>query len=136
MSAPRLIIAYKDSATQKRVARALATNARTVETTGSAACLMETLLRGSRPVVVLGDGLEEGLSLATLVPLLKQCNPHATIILVAEDLSTSDEFKVRQQGVFYRASRPVCSAGWDELQLAVDCACNKMNSAVTTARVH
>ncbi len=136
MSATKLIIAHKDYTSRLRIARMLIAGDGEVETTGSAACLMESLMRGGRPVVVLADGLEEELTLAALVPLLKSCNPHATIILVADDLSWSDELKMRQQGIFYRTHRPVCAAGWDELQLAVACACKRIRPAGTPVCAH
>lgn len=98
----------------------------TVETTGSAAHLMRNLLHGELSVVVLGDGLEEGLSVATLIPLLKSCDPHLTIILVDDEVSPVEELKVCQQGIFYRTNRPACALGWEELKLAVDCACSKL----------
>lgn len=129
MSIPKVIIAEKNPISRSRTARALASKAGAVETTGSAACLMGDLLHGGSTVIVLGDGLEENLSLATLVQLLKSCNPRSTIILAADDVSPAEELKVRQQGVFYRTNRPVCDLGWDELQLAVACACNKVVAA-------
>lgn len=134
MPATELIIAHKDQASRSRIARMLADYAGSTATTGTAAGLMAMLLRGGRPVVVLAGGLEEELALTSLVPLLKSCNRHATIIVVADDLSSSDELKVRQQGIFYRTNRPLCATGWDELQLAVACACNKMRLACTPVR--
>jgi hypothetical protein len=87
---------------------------------------MGSLLHGGRSVVVLADRLAEGLPLPALVPLLKRCNPHAAIILAADDVPRQEEFKVRQQGIFYRANRPAGAAKWDELQLAIDCACSRV----------
>ncbi len=125
MSELKVIIAEKNHVSRTRIAQVLADKAYTVETTGSAAYLMRNLLHGDLSVVVLGDGLEEGLSVATLIPLLKSCDPYSTIILVGDEVSLADELKVCQQGIFYRTNRPNCDLGWDELQLAVECACNK-----------
>ncbi len=121
-----IIIAAKNRISRRRLARALAGRAGRVETTGSAARLMSSLLHGGRSVVVLADGLAEGLALPTLVPLLKRCNPQTAIILAADDVPRREEFKVREQGIFYCAHRPVGAMAWDELQLAVDCACNRV----------
>lgn len=126
MVEPTIIIAANNQRRRTRMASVLAEKGRSVKTTGSAASLMESLLHGGLSVVVLGDGLEEGLSVASLIPLLKICSPHSTIILATDEVSPTEERTVRQQGIFYRINRPVCPTGWDELQLVVECACNKV----------
>ncbi|MBW6512239.1 MAG: response regulator [Desulfuromonadaceae bacterium] len=136
MLEPKVIIADKNLISRAGMARALAAKIYTVEYTGSAASLMESLLHDGSSVVVLGDGLEEGLSVASLVTLLKSCSRHSTIILVADEVSASEELKVRQQGIFYRTNRPVCALGWDELQQAIDCARNKVMLATRAFRPH
>ena len=124
MLRPILIVAGKNPIQRARMARMLSDGIAAIATTGSAACLMEMLLRGKRSIVVLSDGLEENLSFTRLIPLLKSCNPHLIIILASDDVSHSDELCIGQQGVFYRTNQPDCAEGWDELQLAVHCACN------------
>ena len=136
MPKPTIIIAAKNRIRRSRMARALASQAGRVETTGSAACLMESLLHSGRSVVVLVDRLAEGLPLPALVTLLKRCNPHAAIILAVDDMPRQEEFKVRQQGIFYRANRPVDATRWDELQLAVDCACSRVLLESGSVRSH
>ena len=130
MPGPRIIIAGKNPIQRARMARMLSDEIISIETTGSAACLMEKLLHGGMSIVVLIDGLEEGLGFAHLVPLLKSCSPHSTLILATDEVSSSEELCIRQQGVFYRTNQPDCAEGWDELQLAVDCACNSILYAV------
>jgi len=124
MPRPKIIVAGKNPIHRARTARMLSDGDVSIETTGSAAYLMEMLLHGGRSIVVLSDGLEEGLSFAHLVPLLKSCNSRSTIILATDDVSHVEELRIRQQGVFYRTNQPACAEGWEELQLAVDCACN------------
>ena len=124
MSKFTVIVAGKNPIQRARMSRMLSDGAVTIETTGSAARLMEMLLHGGLAIVVLNDGLEEGLSFAHLVPLLKSCNSRATIILATDDVSHAEELCIRQQGVFYRTNQPACAEGWEELKLAVDCACN------------
>ena len=136
MSGPTIIIAEKNHLSRTRMALAFAERNHFVKTTGSAAYLMQNLLHGGLSVVVLGVGLYEGLSLTTLIQLLKSCDPHSTIILVSDDVSPTEEVKVRQQGIFYRTNRPICALGWDELQQAVDCACNKIRLRTTPFRSH
>lgn len=136
MFKPGVIVAEKNPFTRARVARMLSANAHHVETTGSAAELMQALLRGRFSVVVLGDGLEEGLSVAVLVRLLKSCNPDVTIILLADEIPQAEARRIRQQGIFYHSNRPACGPGWDELQLAVACACKEDLTTPIAQRVH
>jgi len=136
MQQPEIIIAADNPVSRSRMARVLADKARSVECTGSAACLMDSLLRGGPFIVILGDGLEEGLSVVQLVTLLKSCNPRATIILAADDVSPTEEVKVRQQGLFFRTTCPVNALGWEELQLAVECACKKVLQGTMPVHVH
>ncbi|MCK4507093.1 MAG: hypothetical protein KAU27_01030 [Desulfuromonadales bacterium] len=136
MSGPKIIIAEKNQISRTRMARALEEMAHPLEATGSAAYLMQNLLHGELSVIVLGDGLEEGLSVATLVSLLKSCDPDSTIIHVSDDVHPLEEIKMRQQGIFYRMNRPICALGWDELQLAVECACNRAMLATMSCRSH
>jgi len=129
MPRPTIIVAGKNQIQRTRAARMLSDGSISIETTGSAAHLMEMLLHGGLAIVVLIDGLEEGLSFAHLVPLLKSCSSRAIIILAADGVSHAEELCIRQQGVFYRTNQPACAEGWDELQLAVDCAWNSALSA-------
>ena len=131
---PKILIAEKNLVIRTRMARALAASAGGVETTASAAHLMQFLLQGGSSVVVLGESLEEGLPVSTLVPLLKSCNPRSSIIFVADHVSPVEEVKVRQQGIFYHTSRPACALGWAELQSAVACACKQVMAAAGSYR--
>jgi DNA-binding NarL/FixJ family response regulator len=136
MSGNRIIIADKHPVIRNRMVSLLTVSTHSVVTTSSTAHLMQDLLQGGQPIIVLGDGLEEGMPVATLVRLLKCCNPHATIILVADDVALEEERRVRQQGIFYRANRPRCAMGWDELQLAIACACRSVIPARVSYSAH
>ncbi len=133
---PKIIIAEKNQVIRSRMARALSGLDHIVETTASAAHLMGKLLHSGLSIVVLGEGLEEGLSVSMLVPLLKSCNPHSTIILVADDVLPVEEVKVRQHGIFYHTNRPLCALGWNELKQAVSCACNQTKYETAFSRAH
>lgn len=135
-SEPKIIVADKNQISRRRMARALAERTLPLEATGSAAYLMQNLLHDGPSVIVLGGGLEKELSVVTLVSLLKSYDPHSTIILVADNVSPSEEIKVCQKGIFYRMNRPVCALEWNELQLVVDCACNRVMYATMSSRSH
>lgn len=122
---PEIVIADNNKEMRQRMAKILSDRMHSVRTTRSAAHLMHHLLHGMRPLVILGDGLEEGLSIANLLPLLKSCLPSLTVILVTDDLSFPEEVKVRQSNIFYRMNRPVTEECWHELQQAIECACRE-----------
>lgn len=136
MSTTGIIIAASHSACRNRMAQALTDEGAKVDTTDSAACLMAELLRGGSPIVILSDGLEEGLSLATLVPLLKRCNRHATIILAAADLPLEEEIKIYRSGIFCRTGQSFGATGRGELQLAVACAHRRLEQVAVPAICH
>ena len=70
---------------------------------------------------MLGSKFDE-LSAAELIPLLKQCNRRLTIILVSADASLPLIRKLRREGIFYHALRPVDGEGKEEIRKAVQCA--------------
>lgn len=128
---PEIVIADNNHKMRERMANALADREYAISTTGSAALLMHHLLHGKRPVVILGDGLEEGLTVSNLLSLLKSCVPTLLVILITGDLSFPEEVKVRQQEIFYRMHRPESAACWGELYQAVECACKGATLAVS-----
>lgn len=128
---PEIVIADNNQSMRQRLAKALEGGKHAVRTTGSAALLMHHLLHGERPVVVLGDGLEEGLTVSTLLPLLQSCAPSLPVILVTDVLSLCEEVKICQQEIFYRMHRPETAACWDELYQAIESACQGVTPAGT-----
>jgi len=122
MTSSSLIIAEKNPATRRQLARGLAASADPVTTTGSAAQLLEHLLHNDCQVVVLGGHVEENLSLTAQIRLVKRCNPHLAIILVADEVSLGQERTVRDAGIYYRTNHPESADDWAELQTAVACA--------------
>ena len=136
MFKPKIIVAEKNRNTRSQIAKVLSEQAYAVETTESAAQLMHSLLQSNFSVVVLGDGLDEDIPMAGLVKLLKRCCPQTTIILVADNVSPIEERMVRQQGIFYQANRPICAMGWNELQLAVSCACQSLTPETISTTAH
>lgn len=136
MSAPAIIIAASHSAFRNRMAQVLTEKGTPVETTDSAACLMAALLRGGAPIVILSDGLEEGVPLPRLVPLLKRCNRHATIILAAVGLPLEEEIKIHRSGIFCRTGQSIGATDRNELQLAVTCAQRRQSQVAFPANCH
>jgi DNA-binding NtrC family response regulator len=128
MPGPGLIIADKNAVTRKQMANLLMDAGYDVMVTGSAAKTLHGVLNKTAQVVLLGTALDEFTS-AELVPLLKKCNRDLMIILVADDTPLPLMRKVRQEGIFYHALRPVEPKDDEEIRQVVKCAMKSMTRA-------
>lgn len=122
---PGLLIADKDAGTRRKMANLLIEAGYDVMVTDSAAKTIYGVLNKTAEVVLLGTALGE-FTPAELVPLLKKCNRDLMIILVADDTPLSLMRKVRQEGIFYHALRPVEPKDDEEIRQAVKCAMKNM----------
>jgi response regulator of citrate/malate metabolism len=96
--------------------------------TNSVANALYGVLKKTAQVVLLGTSFDE-LNAAELIPLLKQCNQKLSIILVAEDTSLLPIKKLRAEGIFYHALKPVNAEDREEIRLAVECAFKNMEKS-------
>jgi GTPase SAR1 family protein len=96
--------------------------------TNSAATALHGIIKKNAQVVLLGDHLED-LTAAELVPLLKECNPDLTIILVGDDIPLPLIRKLREEGIFYHAFRPKVEDDGDEIRQVVACAFSNLAKA-------
>jgi DNA-binding NtrC family response regulator len=130
----RLLVADKNLEARKQMAAILIEAGYDVMVTNSAAKAIHDVLSNSAQVLLLGTELDEFNS-AELVPLLKKCNRHLAIILVGDDTPLPLMRKVRKEGIFYHALRPLESEGKEEIKQAVKCAieCLSRLSAVGMA---
>ena len=62
-----------------------------------------------------------------LIPILKRCNRDLTIILITNEVNLPLMRKLRREGIFYHALKPVEAEDREEFVQAVRCA---FNSAV------
>jgi DNA-binding NtrC family response regulator len=116
-----LLIADQDVECRKKMAEVLIEAGYNVIVTNSAANALDGILKKTAQVVLLGSEFDE-MNAADLIPLLKQCNKNLTIILVTSDTSLPLIRKLRNEGIFYHALKPVNSADKEELRQAVKCA--------------
>ncbi len=116
-----LLIAEQDINSRKQIADLLIDAGYNVIVTNSAANAVEGILKKAVQVVILGSEFDD-LTASDLVPLLKQCNRNLTIILVSADDSLPVIRKLRKQGIFYHALKPVNPEDREELCQAVKCA--------------
>lgn len=116
-----LLIADKDLDCRKQMAELFIEAGYNVIVTNSAANALDGILKNTAQVVLLGSEFDE-LSAADLIPLLKQCNRKLTIILITADTSLPLIRKLRSEGIFYHALKPVSGEDKDEIRQAVRCA--------------
>lgn len=87
--------------------------------------MRDVLKKGTR-VVLLGT-VFDSIPASDLIPILKRCNRDLTIILISNEVSLPLMRKLRREGIFYHALKPVQADDRDEFVQAVRCA---FNSAV------
>lgn len=127
MSMSELLIADEDILSRKRMADLFIKEGYGVTVTNSAAGVLSGILRKTAPVVLLSTRFDELLA-TELIPLLKKCNCNLTIILVASELPMASNRKVRNEGIFYHALKPIRPGDEEELRQAVKCAFAKINN--------
>ncbi len=122
-----LLIADEDIDCRKQMAEFFIEAGYNVIVTNSAANALSGILKKAAQVVLLGTKFDE-LTAADLIPLLKQCNRKLTIILVAANTSLPLIRKLRSEGIFYHALKPVNAEDREELKQAVQCAFESLRS--------
>jgi len=121
MNMPGLLIADEDLVTRKRMAELFIEAGYQVTVPTSAAGVLYGILKKTAQVVLLGTRFDALLA-TELIPILKQCNRHLAIILVAGELPLAFVRRVRSQGIFYHALKPGRPSDEEELRQAVKCA--------------
>lgn len=116
-----LLIANKNQAERDRLASIFSEDAYQVTTCASVAEGLEKIINKTIQVIVLAGDFDEQ-HIIKLVPLLKKCNRHLSIILVTAEIPLTLLRKIRQEGVFYHAFPPVGEVGREEIHQAVNCA--------------
>lgn len=120
-----ILIVDEDLASRKQMADMLIESGYNVIVTNSIANALYGVLKKTAQVVLLGTSFDE-LNAADLIPLLKQCNQKLSIILVAADTSLLPIKKLREEGIFYHALKPLDNEDHDEIRQAVECAFKNM----------
>ena len=121
-----LLIADQDLDSRKQMAELFIEAGYNVIVTNSAANALNGILKKTAQVVLLGSGFDD-LTAADLIPLLKSCNRRLSIILLTNDTSLPLIRKLRSEGIFYHALKPVSGEDRDEIRQVVQCAFQKFN---------
>ena len=116
-----LLIADKDVDCRKQMAELFIEAGYNVIVTNSTANALDGILKKTAQVVLLGSGFDD-LTAADLIPLLKRCNRKLSIILLTDDASLPLLRKLRGEGIFYHALKPVNGEDRDEIRQVVQCA--------------
>lgn len=116
-----ILIADQDKECRKQMADLFIEAGYNVVVTNSAADALSGILKQSVKVVLLGSEFDK-MRAAELIPLLKQCNRDLTIILISAETSLPMLRKVRNEGIFYHALKPVSTDDKEEIRKAVECA--------------
>jgi DNA-binding NtrC family response regulator len=116
-----LLIADKDMESRKQMADLFIEAGYNVIVTNSAANALDGILKKTAQVVLLGSEIDN-LTAGELIPLLKKCNRNVTIILISEEPALPVIRKLRRQGIFYHALKPVNPEDREEIREAVRCA--------------
>ena len=117
-----LLIADKDTEFLRYVTDHFRTAGYRVETTDSAVHVLCNILKKKTPVVLLGSDFDQKIGLLDMVHLLKRCNRHLAIILVADEAQLPLVRQIRKEGIFYHALKPLCAKDREEIRQAVRCA--------------
>ncbi len=116
-----LLIADRNQAIRKQMAKLFSQAGYRVSSTGSAVAALVNVVTRRPQVVVLGVDFDD-LAADVLIPLLKTFNKDLTIILLSDEPSLSFLRKVRREGIFYHALTPVNDEDWKEIEQVVACA--------------
>lgn len=127
-----IIIADKDAEYRNNVADYFRDAGYQVETTDSAVHVLCSILEKQTPVLLLGSDFDRKVCSADLIHLLKKCNRNLSVILVSDDMPLELARKIRQEGVFYHALKPVEAGDTEELGQAVACAFKKSEALAST----
>lgn len=122
MYARKVLIVNRDVSAQKKMAEFFTNSNFDVETTDSAAYAIAQIVRKHQPIVILGDTFEEEISAVDVIALMRRCNKNLRIILVSDDSSLETLRRIREDGIFYHALKPVNQQDNEELMSVVECA--------------
>lgn len=128
-----LLIANKDQAAREQLAHLFKDEAYDVTTSDSVVNSLAGILDKTIQVVLLA-GIFDEQQISKFVPLLKKCNRNLSIILVSDEIPLELLRRIRKEGIFYHALRPVGTEGWEEILQAVSCAFSSYHARQSVGR--
>jgi len=86
-----------------------------VNFTSSAAYTIAHVIKGNKPIIIIGDEFEENISAHQVIALLKRVDKNLKIILVSDNSSLETLKKIREDGIFYHSLQPKTTQDSEEL---------------------
>jgi hypothetical protein len=74
------------------------------------------------PVLLLGSDFDQNMDLPQLMQLLNKCNRHLAVIMVSDEATLPIVRRIRREGIFFHALRPIAPTDREEIRQAVECA--------------
>jgi len=135
-----LLIADRDEETRRRIAEFFSGSEYSVIEADSVDVVLRDVLKREARVILLGSEFD-GLSAVEMIPLLKRCNQDLSIILISNEESLALIRRLRQEGIFYHALKPVNGDDREEIKQVVHCAFHnstdrKMSQKGSTRKSH
>lgn len=116
-----LLIADENLDSRNQLASLFIHDEYAVTVTNSLVNAIEGILNRTIQVALL-SGIHDEQDLTRSVTLLRKCNQELTIILVTDEMPLSLLRRVRKEGIFYHALKPVKPEDREEIRQAVSCA--------------
>ena len=116
-----LLIADRDENTRSRIVGFFSGSKYRVIESDSVDIILRNVLKREASVILLGSEFD-GLSAMEIIPLFKRCNQNLTIILISNEEPPSLIRRVRKEGIFYHALKPVNGNDREEIKQVVQCA--------------
>lgn len=116
-----ILIMDNDATVRGQMTELLVENGYDVIVSKTAASGLGGVIKRVAQIVVLGSEVD-GITAAELIPILKKCNPHISIILISDEIPLAVLRKVRREGIFYHLLKPILEEDKEEIKQVVDCA--------------
>jgi len=120
-----LLIADEDVQTRNSMTQLFDGTEYMVVAADSVDAVLRDVIKREAQVILLGSTFDN-IPAGDLVPILKMCNRNLTIIFISNDVSLPLMRKLRREGIFYHALKPVEAEDREEFVQAVRCAFNSV----------
>ena len=122
MKEQSILIADKDTRYLQQLAEYFTGVGYQVETTDSAVHVICNILKKQAPVLLLGSDFDQKIDLPHLLHLLKKCNRNLAVVLVSDEATLPMVRRIRREGIFFHALRPIAPSDREEIRQAVESA--------------
>jgi DNA-binding NtrC family response regulator len=116
-----VLVADRDEGTRRMIAESLRGGDFQIVEADTIDAVLRDVLKNKAQIILLGSDFD-GLKAMEIIPLLKQCNRDLIIILVSNEESLALLRRLRREGIFYHALKPVSSDDQAELMQVIKCA--------------